>query len=373
MMRLMRPAARVLARLARSKSLAGEVLVFRDHAGAWLVVPIEVLAVQAVAGVVDRRSLVLVELRDDAVAFRDAAMGRFLVSTELFDAARVPPHAYPMVERQLEPATRPVTFEHPRQGPLRFVGTARISYVPDPQDGPFPRDAPPSTRWRGPGIAGTDLAQERRGFRQGGWCRLTGGLFGERLADLAVEGAGLVAATSHEYDLATPENTPLYLRRLAAKGPVLHAVLHDPVVVSMLRALSGVLLVPTLGSYYFYSGNDHISIHTDASHCPFALLVKVFGDPPPLIAFPGLRGCSRSELKALADDGMKGHEPQPMHFPSDGGLFFRGCELPHYRPPRAAGSAFIGVAQLCYRPVWDRIGAPNKMVAIRPIASTPST
>lgn len=179
-------------------------------------------------------------------------------------------------------------------------------------------------------------------------------------------------AASREYDLESPTDVPIYLRRRAEKGQLLNEVLHDALVVSTVRAASGVMLVPTVATYYFYRGNDHISLHTDAGHCPFALLVKVFGDPLPLISFPKLLGCSQAELKQLVEQGVAGLEGRPMGFPSGGAVFFRGCELPHHRPPRPPGSELVGVAQLCYRPVWNKIGSPNKMVSSRPVQPTPA-
>ena len=376
MMRLLRPAARAISRIKAAKRRAGEAVVFQDRTGAWYAVPIEVLQAYASGGpkgsAPDRLTLHMLGSHGDVPTFGDAAQGLFHVPADLLEHARVPVAASALVERRLERSSRSSSFQHSRVGPVRFVGTMEISYVPDPKDGPSPRRAMTHSPPAGELLGDTDWTCIRRNYRGNGWCNLTGGVLGQALASLADEALGLVAETSNEYELATPRDVPIHLRRRAAKGPRLTEVLHDPAVIATLRAVTGVMLVPTHGSYYFYSGNDHISVHTDAAHCPFALLTRVYGDPPPLISFPALLGCSNAQLRALFESGADGREGEPMHFPPRGGIFFKGCELPHYRPPREAGSPFIGVAQLCYRPVWDKIGATNTIVGVKPVANAPS-
>lgn len=375
MMRLMRPAAQTLARFIALKRIAGEVVVLRDAVGGWFALPIEALLADpdlgTSAAAVDRRSIELFSATRESVMFRDAADRRFRVPVDVMASSRVPSGATKIVERQLEPARRTMSVECSRLGSLHLAGTARISYVPDPMDGTPSPVVGPRGHLSGHD-AGGDMTEVRDDFARHGWCVLSGGSFGARLASLAQEARALAAAASHEFEVETPSNVTVHARRRAEKGPLLDSVLHDPAIVSTLRALSGVMLVPTLATYYFYGRDDHISLHRDVGHCPFALLTKVFADPPPLIAFPALRECSQDELKRLATLGVEGLQGEPMTFPDAGGIFFRGCELPHYRPPRTAGSELVGVAQLCFRPVWNEIGVPSRLLSIRPIESTPS-
>jgi hypothetical protein len=246
--------------------------------------------------------------------------------------------------------------------------------VPDSQDAPEP-SAPPLPEERSQGIAPAhaEVADARNAFFQKGWCTLSGAAFGHRLGRLVGEAAGLVRVASHEYEIASEEDLRIRIRRYATSGPILESVHPDPVVLSALRAVSGTLVVPTQAAYYFYSGNDYISVHTDASHCPVTVLIRVYGDPPPLVIYPTLRGCPPEELQALADRVEdQSDSGEPMRFPHDGAIVFEGCELPHRRAPGAPGSGFVGVVQLCYRPVWQRTRQPRRMVADRPLAPTAS-
>ena len=372
MMRLMRPAARTLARLAGSRRVAGDVVVLRDRFGECFALPVDALLADpdpgACATGVDRRTLEAVGASDETVTFRDGADRRFRVPVDLIAASRVPAHAAARLARQLEPARRAAWFECSFLGSLELAGTACISYVPDPRDGPLPPGVAAGAA--DPPQASDGLAKLRDDFSHRGWCAISGGAFGARLASLALEARGRAAAASHEFELTTPSNVTVHARRHAEKGPLLERILHDPAVVSTLRALSGVLLVPTMASYYFYGRDDHISLHRDVGHCPFALVAKVLADPPPLIAFPGLRECSQEELQRLVERGVEERQGEPMRFPEAGGIFFRGGELPHYRPARAAGSELVGVAQLCFRPVWNEIGVPSRLVSVRPVEPT---
>jgi hypothetical protein len=86
------------------------------------------------------------------------------------------------------------------------------------------------------------------------------------------------------------------------------------------------------------------------------------------MVYPTLRGCTAEELQALADGTIERLDTaEPLRFPDGGAIVFEGCEIPHYRAPGAPGSGFVGVAQLCYRPIWAKSLIPRRMVADRPL------
>lgn len=370
---------------------AGEALILRDDAGLYFSIPLEVLTGAAVppeAAAKLEQDLPIDGLRfpihssrfgrleflgvsSQTLILRDSLGGYYAIPPDVLRAARVPPEGTAKLEEQLSLTRQPFRFDSALLGQLQFIGSFQILYVPDAQDAPSPLTSPLADEHQpAAASAHAEMAEARDAFSRNGWCTLSGGAFSHRLATLVGEAEGLVRAASREYEIASEDNLSIRMKRYATSGPVLSSVHHDVAVLSTLRALIGTLVVPTQAAYYFYSGDDYISPHTDASHCPLAVLVRVFGDPPPLMIYPELRGCAPEKLLALADP-TGGHPKtgEPMRFPYDGAIVFEGCELPHHRPPGMSDSGFVGVAQLCYRSVWSQTRPPRRMVADRPLTT----
>jgi hypothetical protein len=366
---------------------AGEALILRDDAGAYFAVPVDVLpsvVVSPEAAASLRRGLPgdaprfpiqssrfgpleFLGANGRSLVLRDPEGGFFAIPLDVLRAARVPPEGTAELEEQLPPAGQPFPFDGAGFGALRCMGALQIRHVPDVQDahGPF---SAPSAEESPAAAPAAELAEARAAFLRNGWCTLSAEAFRDRFASVVREGEGLVRAADHEYEVASEDNLSIRMKRYATYGPVLSAMHGDAAVLGALRALTGSVVVPTKAAYYFYSGDDYISLHTDASHCPLAVLVRVVGDPPPLMICPELRGCApETLLEVAARTGGHPRNGEPMRFPPAGAIVFRGCELPHHRPPGSANSGPIGVAQLCYRSVWSRTRPPRRMVADRPV------
>jgi len=367
---------------------AGEALILRGEGGRYVAVPIDVLAASSLepATMQERDSssrrfafasarfgpLEFLGVNDHALILRDRLGARLAIPRSVLGPAHVPPESAPELEAQLAPVDRPAPVDGGPFGRLHLLGSFQFSYESDPQDSDRPVGGSATDEHHLPTApVQLELAEARQAFFRAGWCTLSGEAFHRKLGRLAEEAQTLVRAASHEYEIASEDKLSIRIKRYATTGPALESVHHDPAVVSVLRALSGIMVVPTQVAYYFYDGTGFISVHTDASHCPLAMLVKVFGDPPSLMAYPELRGCSPETLSALAHRG--GDDPEggePMPFPRDGGaVLFEGCALPHYRPRGDHGREFVGVAQLCYRSVWRQTRPPRTMVAARPLTS----
>jgi hypothetical protein len=367
------------------RRLAGEAVIFRGEPGNYFAIPIDVLAACAREPAVglERDSttprfavesarlglLQFLGVNDDAIVFRDRLGACVAVPRSVFSAARVPPDSAADLEAQLPRVGRPARVHVDPFGPLHLLGSFELTYVPGAQDSTTPAASRGAdTHHRPTASAHREFADARQAFFRSGWCTLSGGAFHRQLGRLAEEATTLVRAASHEYEIASEDKLAIRMKRYATTGPVLESVHHDAAVLSALRALSGALVVPTQAAYYFYDGDGYISVHTDASHCPLAVLTSVFGDPPPLMAYPRFRGCSPEALSTLAEGaGDRSDAGEPMRFPADGAIVFEGCDLPHYRPRGGHGRDFVGVAQLCYRSVWTRIRPPRTMVGAHPL------
>jgi hypothetical protein len=370
----------------RDLRLAGEAVVLRDERGTHFAVPLEVLATSSseltalaeaavststssfVSDSVRLGPLQFVGVTDRALAFRDRAGRRLAISPGALEAARVPLEGAGELEAQLPRVERPAVVDVEPFGRLHLLGCFPISYVPDEQDAVGPSTPSGVNGEHAPTTAAdAEVAEARRALFRAGWCTLSDAAFPRPMRLLAAEARDLVRPASHEYEITSQDKLAIRVKRYAVSGPVLSGMHCDPAVVAALTAVRGTFVVPTNASYYFYSGDDYVSLHRDNSHCPLAMLVRVYGDPPPLMIYPGLRGCSAETVRALADASEQ-HPVEAMRFLADGAVIFEAGELPHYRAPVATGNEFVGVAQLCYRYLWIRPKPPPKLLASRPAA-----
>lgn len=150
--------------------------------------------------------------------------------------------------------------------------------------------------------------------------------------------------------------TPLIGTRMAhrvtpaATGPLLTG-LHFSLV-SLVRALTGRMLVPSFSAYGYYDVDDHTLLHLDQENCNITLLTTALGDLGPLHLHPELKGKTMAELGALESDPAWDHASGiPVVYPARGLTALTGDALPHNRPGKPLRE-LSAVAALCYRSLF---------------------
>lgn len=117
-------------------------------------------------------------------------------------------------------------------------------------------------------------------------------------------------------------------------GPILAAVFADAELLSLVRALTGRLVVPTIYTYLYYRCGEGAPIHLDRSEVDFSLFTHVAGDLGPLFIHPELAGNAGARLDAIAEE--TGGQPKggvPVIYPPHGATLLDGRKMPHRRPP----------------------------------------
>ncbi len=161
---------------------------------------------------------------------------------------------------------------------------------------------------------------------------------GQRLADEALALAPVGDDIRREVGAppqATAEDAPLLTSRQFSLIP-------------LVRALTGRLLVPSLGWYNYYTGDDGIWLHVDIRGSEVAVLAGVHGEVGPLHLHPELEGLSQPELDAVRRDPRWDElSGCVVGYPRNGVLVHRGRAVPHHRPRRPLATPSV-VAALHY-------------------------
>jgi hypothetical protein len=132
-----------------------------------------------------------------------------------------------------------------------------------------------------------------------------------------------------------------------ARGPLLQE-LHTALT-SLVRALSGRVLVPSFATYGFFPVDDGVVLHADTGAADVVLLTKVLGEVGPLHIRPDLAGQTPEQLSAhLGGPTWNPCTGVRLHHPGRGLTALRGASLPHHRPARAVPT-LSAVAALHYR------------------------
>jgi hypothetical protein len=146
------------------------------------------------------------------------------------------------------------------------------------------------------------------------------------------------------------ENRRARRQTLAATGPLL-ARLHLSMI-SVVRALSGRLVVPTFSAYGYYETHDEVLLHLDSDQCDVTLLTAVLGRVKPLHLRPELCGSTMDELGSLENnptwDRAGGVQ---VEYPKLGLMALAGNLIPHNRPKQSVPE-LSAVAALCYRSLF---------------------
>jgi len=171
------------------------------------------------------------------------------------------------------------------------------------------------------------------------------------VGDALAEEAGRLFPTA-VVPSAGPRTPVAALRRTgastpAAGGPVLEE-LHTALA-SLVRALSGRMLVPSFAVYGYFPEEDGVVLHLDTDATDIVLLTTALGEVGPLVLHPDLEAQTPRQL------GDRESDPRwdpgggvPLSYPSLGVAALRGARIPHGRPSRPVAT-LSAVAALHYR------------------------
>lgn len=167
------------------------------------------------------------------------------------------------------------------------------------------------------------------------WARESAALAG----DLAGRGVVEVPGILHPLHVAALRD---YFAGLVASGDLplgdgqsahRHVGYNDPVaayfhqeLAGLVGELAGEVVRPSYSYLVRYEGADGLAPHTDREQCDYTLNVLLDFDPD-----PGPR--SPWPLQFATDGG-----PVDIHQLVGSGIVFRGCRIPHGRPPQPAGT-----------------------------------
>lgn len=137
----------------------------------------------------------------------------------------------------------------------------------------------------------------------------------------------------------------------APPGPRLERLHHSAELLDLVRQVTGndrIVASENL-AYMYYDDGSFIDLHTDVPQCEVTVLTSLRPQVPPLVAYPRLRNASPRTLLAVAER-TRGRPPGGvlLEVPVGGLLLIDGRNLPHRRPPLAAGAGPVGIAALCF-------------------------
>lgn len=171
------------------------------------------------------------------------------------------------------------------------------------------------------------------------------------VGDALTEEAGRLFPTA-VVPSAGPRTPVAALRRIGAAtrvagGPVLEE-LHGTLA-SLVRALSGRMLVPSFAVYGYFPEEDGVVLHLDTDATDIVLLTTALGEVGPLILHPDLQGQTPRQLgDRESDPRWDSGGGVPLSYPSLGVTVLRGAQIPHGRPSRPVPT-LSAVAALHYR------------------------
>jgi hypothetical protein len=175
------------------------------------------------------------------------------------------------------------------------------------------------------------------------WTRSTADALAEEAHRLFPE------ATDPDYGPRTPVASHRASGKVTrvASGPVLRE-LHASLA-SLVRSLSGRMLVGSFANYGYYPLEDGVILHADTEATEVVLLTTVLGSLGPLSIRPELQGRTPKELGECESDPYWNRDGGEMlSYPALGAAALRGALLPHHRVSRPVPT-LSAVAALHYR------------------------
>ena len=105
-----------------------------------------------------------------------------------------------------------------------------------------------------------------------------------------------------------------------------------PGTASLVRALTGRMMVGSFANYGYYPDDDGVILHVDTEATEVVLLATALGSLGPLSVRPELRGRMPSELGELESDPQWDRAGgRSLFYPTFGAAALLGAQLPHHR------------------------------------------